>query len=616
MRRSMMAIRGLCCLASALAAAAEVDYEKAATEALKAGKLADVNRLCSKWAAAEPGNERPRLILGRALLKAGMVDRAVEQFELAAEANPLSPAPRCEMGLLFLRQKKPVMAAKEFDEALRVDPKYLPAQLGRARVKLAEGEAEAALGDAKRVLQSSPGSADARALVADCLLALGRTEEALVEFEKAAGAAPENVDLCYGRASALELAGRAEEAHQAWTRFIELEPEGERAERVENGWVVLGAQALRPSLVGSGGCSAVSPDGKHVAFIVVRRGMFRASLLNPGEPTLITPCPEGWKQRHLAWSPDGASLLYQSFSVQPVGGHCLRRVPAAADQNPESIELAGLKAPGKPAWSPSGNQIVLQEHHPLYMLFLLNVSTGERREFKLVNKAGQFVYAGTADYMPNGRELVALGALDAQRQGLWRVDIDTGKVIAKLIDLRNSRNMFTVIAVSEDGTAVAGISPGEPSHLAVASTSQPSHLTRLCEAFWESKPSWHPEGRKLVARVLVRGQHRLAVVRLGGLDRRPVRIAAKRRGNTLSVILTSQAEDAQHVDVRWEAFDAASLRIGAGKAQDGPLHVKPGEEVQWTPEVDPAIAKKTQTIKIRALNDSGRGAVALVDWQE
>ena len=44
-----------------------------------------------------------------------MVNRAIEQFELAAEANPLSPVPRCEMGLLFLKEKKPDVAAKEFE---------------------------------------------------------------------------------------------------------------------------------------------------------------------------------------------------------------------------------------------------------------------------------------------------------------------------------------------------------------------------------------------------------------------------------------------------------------------------------------------------------------------
>ena len=616
MKRSMMVVCVLCCLAPALTAAAEADYEKAVDEALKAGKTAVVSRLCQEWATAKPHDERPRLILGRTLLKAGMADRAIEQFELAVEANPLSPAPRCEMGLLFLKGKKLDAAAEEIEQALRIDPAYLPAQLGMARVMLVRGHVEEALDEARRSLGSNPGSANARALVADCLLALGKTEEALVEVGKVAEAAAENADLCYSRASILELAGRTEQAQQAWARFIELEPVGERAERVKNGWVVLGTQALRPSLVGFGGCSAVSPDGKHVAFIVVRRGIFRAALLDPGEPTLITPCPEGWKQRHLAWSPDGASLLYQSFSVQPVGGHCLRRVPAAADQNPESIELAGLKAPGKPAWSPSGNQIVLQEHHPLYMLFLLNVSTGERREFKLVNKAGQFVYAGTADYMPNGRELVALGALDAQRQGLWRVDIDTGKVIAKLVDLRSSQYIFAVVVVSEDGTAVAGISPGEPSRLAVASTSQPSHLTRLCEALWESKPSWHSEGRKLIARVLVRGQHRLAVVRLGGLDRRPVRLAARREGDSLYVTIASQTEEAQQVDLRWEAFDSDSVRVGLGGSEDGPLAVKPGEKVEWTLQIDPAVAEQTHTIKVRALNGNSRGAVMLVDWQK
>ena len=76
MSRNMTVTCVLCCLSAALATAADVDYVRAVAAAVKAGKPADVNRLCAQWAAADPGNERPRLILGRALLKAGRADRA------------------------------------------------------------------------------------------------------------------------------------------------------------------------------------------------------------------------------------------------------------------------------------------------------------------------------------------------------------------------------------------------------------------------------------------------------------------------------------------------------------------------------------------------------------
>ncbi|MBT3375724.1 MAG: tetratricopeptide repeat protein [Lentisphaerae bacterium] len=165
-RKTLLGLSLLLLIVTFAGRAADVDYAAVVAEAAKTGDMASVSRLCRRWAAAEPGDERPRIILGRTLLEAGMTDRALEQFELAVEANPLSPVPRCELGLLFLRARKPDMAAKEFGESLRIDPTYLPAQLGKARVKLAEGEADEALRRAKEAVRSNPENVDARALVA------------------------------------------------------------------------------------------------------------------------------------------------------------------------------------------------------------------------------------------------------------------------------------------------------------------------------------------------------------------------------------------------------------------------------------------------------------------
>jgi len=251
-------------------------------------------------------------------------------------------------------------------------------------------------------------------------------------------------------------------------------------------------------------------------------------------------------------------------------------------------------------------------------------------------------FTGTTNYMPTGKELVIMGKTGSRSKGMYRIGIGKEQTPVKIFGCQGLE--FRVPAVSEDGTAVAVILQGKPSYLAVASTSPHSRLTRLCEVYYASKPSWHPEGRMLLTRLV----GRLNMIRLGGLDCRPVSIAAERKGNTLSVVLTSQAGDAQQLSLRreasddqslrngntlsvafasqaegaqqlslrWEAFDADSLRIGLGEAEDGPLGVKPKEKAEWTVEIDPAIAEKAQTIKIRALNENGRGAVKLVDWQE
>ena len=610
MRQNVAILYVLCCFASTWATAAETDYAQAVAEAVKAGKAADVNRLCVQWAKEEPGNEKPRIVLGQTLLKAGMADRALEQFELAVEANPLSPVPHYEVGMLFLEAGKPDAADKELAEALRLDAAYLPARLGRIRVKLFQEDPAGALADAKRCVRSHPESARARAIAGECLLMLGRMDEARSELETSLGLDPANADALFALAKACQCAGREAEAQEHWKRFLQIEATGERAETVRNGWVILCTEPL--PVVGN--CAAVSPDGKQVAYTVSLKGVFRAPLQGTGAPTQVTPCPEGWMQRYVTWSPDGSRLAYSELKLPPGKQLLIKSVSVQADEAPESIEFPGLRSLSRAVWSPLGDAMLCHDQG-LCLFGVLSVPTGECRRLKLVTTTGTRVYAGHANYLPDAVHLVSEGLSGRPpkaRRAVHLARADTGEVVAKLFDCGPAR--FKHPAVSGDGHAVAGILFAEPSYLIVAATSPPSRSIRLCEAHYGFKPSWLPEGNGLVARVAEGKRSRLSLVRLGGFDGRPVCIAAERQGNRLSVIVTSQAEAAQQVGLRWEAFDADSLRIALGEAEDGPLDVKPKEKAEWAINVDPAIVDRAQTMKIVALNEDGRGAVKLVDW--
>jgi len=594
------------------AAAADVDLAAAVAKAQEEGDLGAVNRLCNEWIEAKPQDERPRLILGRIYLRLDKVDLAVEQFELAAEANPLSAEPRYLIGDVFRKAGQREAAEKEYDQALHMDPTCLAALLGKARIKLEQGDAEVAFAEARQAQQHAPNDPSVAALLGETLVALGSMEDALAEARRGIEQAPENADPWYCCALALESLGRTEDAGEAWQRFIELESDGQRATRVKKGWVIVGIDGLFPSLTASAGSAAVSPDGRHVAFAARPRGIFRASLVDQGEPQLITPCPEGWGQRSIRWSPDGSELLYYEASTST---NRVRRVRAALDQEPTAVDVPGVKKLSHPAWSPSGGEIHVSS---AFTGYVIDASTGENRKYTITNEAGKRLYRSDANYMPDGKRLVGGLTLPRETSFLCLAPIDAGKVLAKLYDYRGGM-LPGAVAASADGTTIAVTAyhgtASATRYLALVSAFPPYADARI-GAYHDpyATPGWHPEGRKLVARMGGRGHSQLSVVRLGGLDCRPIGIAITRQdAGALSAVVTSRRNQVQTVSLRWEAFDADSLRLGTPGESEAPVELEPEMAFECTLELTPEQKKSVRTVKVTVLNQDGVGAVKLVD---
>lgn len=565
-----------------VARAAEADYAKAVAAAQEQGNAAEVNRLCSEWAREAPGDERPRLILGRAFAAAGMTERAIEQFELAAEANPLSPTPRCELGQLLFRNGKYAMAAAEFDRALRVAPKHPPALLGKAETKLLQGDAEGALKAARSVLASTPGTTLAVALAGRALCELERPAEALADIERSLQQNPDNADMRYAYALTLEHLQRGDDAQLEWQRFLELESDTPRAMRVRNGWVLLGVEVLDAPFVGYG--PAFSPDGKHLAFHRSYVGIFRAPVKGATAASQITPCPEGCIQRQLAWSPDGIMLAYQQVrQALPHEPHILR-VRTEGGAAPETIVQANQPNPSAPAWSRSGAEMLWCDATNA-RVHLLDLHAENVRALRFRTEKGQRLFCLATDFLPGGACLVAQTAIrvdGAQLKGIHLASKKDGCVVKTLVEC--SPRQLTATAVSEDGMHVAYIALDEqPSLCAAAISGAPAHID-LCDSY-VLRPSWHPEGRLLAASVTRGGKAPMALLRLGGLDARPVRIAVEREDDALAAVVTNRTAEPQLVSMRWEAFDAHSRLVGVPSESGEPVELKPGEKVEWPVEI-------------------------------
>jgi imidazolonepropionase-like amidohydrolase/Tol biopolymer transport system component len=95
---------------------------------------------------------------------------------------------------------------------------------------------------------------------------------------------------------------------------------------------------------------APSPDGKRLAFSALTR-LYLMDLPS-GKPTQLSS--EGNREFLPAWSPDGKSLAYVSWS--PEGGHIWKR---ASDGTGAPIKLTSVPASYRdPVWSPDGSKII------------------------------------------------------------------------------------------------------------------------------------------------------------------------------------------------------------------------------------------------------------------
>jgi len=591
-------------LACSLVAAGQVDYDKAVADALKTGTPADVSRLCQQWAAAQPHNERPRLILARTLLAAGMPDRALEQFELAVEANPLSPAPHCGIAEVFLLARKPAMAAKELDAALRLDKSCLDALLGKARIGLLEEKPDRALADARKALAAHPTSGRAAAVVAECLLALGKADDALAQASKAAATAPSDADARHAVARACAALGKHDQAQRHWERFLQLEPTGERALRVRNGWVVAHTQRL------PAGCDYTptwSPDGKRLFFgyrelgVIALRDGSLAKLKAPGEPNLY----------NLDCSPDGKQVVCRKDQPQGQPHVYLYDLHADGTLSPARPEPLSQAVLGR--FSPDGRQVLLsaavvarKDKREGVGLALCDLADGTLRglPWKLPTRTAR----NHACWTPDGASIV--------HHAYGRDGSDRALFFVKLAEpfaprqLTSNQAMNITPDVSPDSrtvafTTVRGNAPRTVWLTRADGSSKPVCLGHGTDA------RWSPDGRSLAYHTY---QHNKSIVvaHLTGIDARPLGLAARLKDAQVAVTITSRAKQPLVATVRYQLFGPQSVRIAQGAVGKEKMPLKPDDIIECELGPTPA-AKGPCVLKLTAVAADGRRTVQLVD---
>jgi Tol biopolymer transport system component len=196
---------------------------------------------------------------------------------------------------------------------------------------------------------------------------------------------------------------------------------------------------------------ALSPDGRHIAFLSARE-LFSIDLFLADAKTgkIIRRLVSGDRDAHFeslrfiesagAWSPDGRRLAFVTFAK---GDNYLGIVDVET-RNVDSISVPGIDAIHNVAWSPDGKTIVIAgQMTGVSDLFLFDLDTKDVR--RLTNdKFADFQPA----FSPDGRSVVFatdrassdMSKLDFGELGLAIVDVSTG-VVRDLNLFANARHL-------------------------------------------------------------------------------------------------------------------------------------------------------------------------------
>jgi Tol biopolymer transport system component len=177
-----------------------------------------------------------------------------------------------------------------------------------------------------------------------------------------------------------------------------------------------------------------TPDGKRLIFASDRTGTLCLWAINVGEGK-TQGAPEMIK------SETGRGFRLMGFTR--AGDYFYALAPANSDvyvsevdwvtgkllSPPTSITERFVGSSSNPAWSPDGQSLAfLSRRHPTLrvdslVLVIRSVRTGEGREFSLALKSCQ-----TPRWSPDGRFISVIGEDRKSRQGIYRIDAQTGEI--------------------------------------------------------------------------------------------------------------------------------------------------------------------------------------------
>ena len=194
---------------------------------IQLGRPEEGLKLLTGMDRTKPPYPRGVHLMGRALMRLGKFEEALQALEKASLFNPHDTSRLVEIGLAYLQVDEPQQAEARFDAALSLDPEVRDAKLGKSQCRIMEGD----INEALEILREISGDVEKASLFNTCAvinIRQGRVQDALKLYAaalKAISNAPTvQARICFNIGLAYRRSGDKTHAKQAFEKSLALDP--------------------------------------------------------------------------------------------------------------------------------------------------------------------------------------------------------------------------------------------------------------------------------------------------------------------------------------------------------------------------------------------------------